>query len=1805
MQEKVNEAQRREHRRINWQVILIDVLLVIIIIAGAYFRLVGVNWDVNKHLHPDERFLSMVQASIKPVEKASDYFNTELSSLNPHNRGYEFFVYGTLPIFIIRYIGEWTGQTDYESITILGRQLSAMADLLTVLLVFLIGSRLYKHRVGLIAATFYACAVLPIQLSHFMTVDTFTNTFGMLAVYAAVLIATRKKSSVSVEEDRAIQEVEPAKQSKVQANIIIAKESPAKPEFVKIRQLLKALWPYILFGLALGMATASKINAVALAFLLPIIEAIRYFKTSPSEREQSLLIIIRNVLIAAIVSLVVFRICQPYAFNGPGLFGLEINQKWWSSLQSLRAQASGESDSPPALQWARRPITFSWTNMVIWGFGLPLGLFAWVSYFGMVWCCFKGEWEKHLPIWVWTGFYFIWQATSWVRSMRYQMLVYPLLAIIAAWALVRLWDSHKEVKFWIVRIKPHVLKWIGIILTVLVILGTAAWAFAFTRIYTRPHTRVAATDWIYENVPGPINLVINTEDRLFTQPLPYRSGDTLIREEPYLIPFQPAADSIITSVRLPYVVDQYGSTDLQRMRVSLLSMDDPAAQLATGWVEQSLQRPENNWQGSALDFTLDSPVTLEKQKAYYLEIALDEGNGLILLNGAAELHLLLSDGSSFNQMLPKFAQTVRPGMAYTMEIVVLESGSISEVTLPHILDFSTNEDPKTVRLLMQAVRQEGTQTTEATLTDTFTAIGDGRGIAYAFKINPPLEVEAPQAIILSLSIIDGQGVLGISGSAPVHESSWDDALPLGKDGYIPYSDSGGIYRGDLNFELYWPDDESKRTRFETNLDQGDYIFISSNRQWGTTVRVPERYPLTSTYYRNLIGCPEDKDIVWCYNVAEPGLFQGSLGFELAAVFESFPNLGGLEFNSQFAEEAFTVYDHPKVLIFKKTAGYDPMKTREILRAVDLTQVISITAKQADDYEIPALDGTISPQSTLLLSEDRLEEQRENGTWSDLFDRESPINSNESLAVIALYLFVSLLGIAVYPLIRLALPGLPDKGYPFIRLAGLMLLAYLVWLAGSIGIDFSHLTIFITLIAIVLTGIILAVIQRKSIVEDMRKNWRYYLVIEGLALLAFLFFLYIRMGNPDLWHPYKGGEKPMDFSYLNAVLKSTTFPPYDPWFAGGYINYYYYGFVIVGVPIKFLGIIPSTAYNIILPIWYSMLFIGAFSVGWNLFTAIRGRQTKKDNDGDVPHKKVFGAAFWAGLATALFLSLLGNLGTVQLMINVFQRLGSGGAPIEGARIAEQLNWLLQGFVMFLKKTPLPLYPGDWYWFPSRVIPGEAITEFPFFTFIYADLHAHLIALPMAVFAVAWGISVLFSRGRWGASDGRHKVLSFVLSFLFGGIIIGALKPTNTWDFYTYLIFNMVILGYTLWRYYKPKEMEFTRPNWQKIAVVILPILLLVFITIVLYRPFTYWYGQGYSEVGYWTGDKTPLKSYLIHWGLFLFVILSWMIWESYHWMATTPMSVLKKLKPYKQILLAAGIVIILLLFGLLITKVSVAIIIVPVGFWAVILILRPGQSDGKRLILFMIGTALALTLAVELIYLKGDIGRMNVVFKFYMQAWVLFALSTGMCINWLLKSLRHWHVWTLFIWELIFFGLICAAAMFPLLGAIDKIRDRMTSDAPHTLDGMTYMEYSKYYDMGLEMDLSQDYWAIRWMQDNIQGSPVILEGQAYEYRWGNRYTIYTGLPGVVGWNWHQRQQRAILRSNIVQERVDEVGEFYLTEDRMFVEQFLEQYEVSYIVFGQLERAFFPGPGLDKFEIWDGVLWDEVFRYEDTVIYEVRR
>jgi uncharacterized membrane protein len=162
---------------------------------------------------------------------------------------------------------------------------------------------------------------------------------------------------------------------------------------------------------------------------------------------------------------------------------------------------------------------------------------------------------------------------------------------------------------------------------------------------------------------------------------------------------------------------------------------------------------------------------------------------------------------------------------------------------------------------------------------------------------------------------------------------------------------------------------------------------------------------------------------------------------------------------------------------------------------------------------------------------------------------------------------------------------------------------------------------------------------------------------------------------------------------------------------------------------------------------------------------------------------------------------------------------------------------------------------------------------------------------------------------------------------------------------------------------------------------------------------------------------------------------------------------------------------------------------------------------------------------------------------------------------------------------------------------------MAVEAPRTLNGMAFMQYATYDDLNTNMDLGQDYRAIRWLQENVEGSPVIVEGNMVEYHWGTRFTIYTGLPNVVGWNWHQRQQRASGPDFLVPDRVSAVNEFYLSDDASVAQDFLREYGVRYIILGQLERALYPGPGLNKFEAHDGSLWSEVYRDGETVIYEV--
>jgi YYY domain-containing protein len=520
--------------------------------------------------------------------------------------------------------------------------------------------------------------------------------------------------------------------------------------------------------------------------------------------------------------------------------------------------------------------------------------------------------------------------------------------------------------------------------------------------------------------------------------------------------------------------------------------------------------------------------------------------------------------------------------------------------------------------------------------------------------------------------------------------------------------------------------------------------------------------------------------------------------------------------------------------------------------------------------------------------------------------------------------------------------------------------------------------------------------------------------------------------------------------------------------------------------------------------------------------------------------------------------------------------------------------------------LPIGWGEWFWPPSRALPGDTITEFPFFTFTYADLHAHMLALPITLLVLALALSFVYQHWRYEGTNKKGFFLQIGLTVAFTGLVLGALKTTNTWDWPTYLALVSVAVIFSVFKYgdipawFFPNSKAWLRKCLMSLAIIVA----IAAFSALFFLPFSRNYAQAYGSIRKWTDSHSPLGSYLVHWGLPFFLIVSWFVWETRQWMANTPASALEKVKPYLVYLEVLAILFFTILALLTVMGIKIGGLVGILAAWDLVLLLRPGISDEKRIVHFLIGTGLFLTLFVELFVLVGDVGRMNTVFKFYYQAWTLLNISATAALVWLIPAVKNtWKERNAAIWQVVLAVLLISVYLYPVTAATDKMRDRMSESTPNTLDGLEFMKTSTYWDMDRLMDLSQDYAAIKWMQENVQGSPVIVEANTVEYRWGNRFTIYTGLPGVLGWNWHQRQQRGALDYNGIASRLEEIPAFYLTEDANAAVAFLKKYNVEYIILGQLEQAYYPGNGLLKFEQYDGIYWKEVYREQDTVIYQV--
>ena len=1517
------------------------IILVAILLIASYLRFTGLNWDEGQWIHPDEGHMRGTLSSISMPDSLSLYFDTHNSPLNIRNSGGQY-SYGTLPLFLTRLTGEWLDRACGESpgrlnaavVSLLmgpasaecdpgtftgfrsaqvGRALSALADLGTVLLVYLIGRRLYGEAVGYLAAGLVALTVFSIQQAHFFTVDSMACFFVTLTVYFSVRASQSGSGALS---------------------------------------LSKGWIDFGLAGLATGLATACKIDA-ALASLLVALAAASHFTFHVSRsRSRSLFIVhcslVLCLVLAGLLALVAFRIAQPYAFEGPGFFGVRPSPEWFGRLSQIRVEQSGEADLPWGQQWTNRaPIIFPWINMVVWGMGLPLGLAAWAGWALAGFELWRGK-RVHLTLWVWVSLLFLYQSTRWVKAMRYSLTLYPIFIILAAYLLVRLCrsssrcsDDFSRSK----RLKSLLRRRVGFGVTAVVVVGTALWASAFFSIYLRPHTRLAASRWIYENIP--------------------------------------------------------------------------------------------------------------------------------------------------------------PGVTVANE-----------------------------------------------------------------------------------------------------HCDW--GVPLRIDGHDPFA---GMYTG-FEMQHYHEDTWDKRLQLFDWLDRADYIALASNRLYSSIPRLRARYPLTTEYYR--------------------ALFAGELGFELLADFTSYPALGPFVFPDQEcpfplmeaeytpqisnlqspisnsivvplppAEEAFSVYDHPRVLIFRKVRDdYSRERVEEVLGGINVERAL---------HGLKPVQATAAPNA-LEFDPETWADQQAGGTWSErcpepcpeprrrpvegMFDRESLLNRYPGLAAVAWWIVVTALGWLAFPLLFVALPCLRDRGYGLARVLALLLIAYLTWLAASLRVwPNTRGTILGMVLLLALVGGGVGWFKRRELRHFLRGQWRLLLLTEGLFALLYVVWIGARLLHPDLWHPIVGGEKPMDFAYLNAVTKSTWFPPYNPWFSGGYLNYYYFGFVIVGTLIKLIGTVPAIAYNLAVPLFFALTGVGAFSVAYNLFG---GRRR---------------GAWLAGVTSLVFTVLLGNLGVVRLIRGALISLGGEPFPSTIPGFAETAAMFRGLWEVIAHGAMLPLRTESWYWNPTRIIPaapGEVgpITEFPAFTFLYADPHVNMIALPLTLLALA---VIVY----WASTSRPHWA-----SLLIGSLVIGALYPTHTWDYPTYLVLGLAGLALGALRLWKSPRLP------KSVWAFAWRALLLIGLSLLFYLPYIQNYAAGYTSISKWEGSRTPAVIYFWIHGVMLFPLLTYMLIEVRR-LVVRPAREGQSLSIVHCSLFIGSLLIALVLFFL---GYHVALVVVPIAALAALLVLAPGLPSEQRLLWLMVGLAMALSLVVEVVVLAGDIGRMNTVFRFYQQVWILLCIAAAVSLAWVRERAQDWRPERCpepvactepgrsegrrQLWWGGMAALILGGALFLPFGLRARAIDRMTPDVGLTLDGMAFMEHGIVFDGnpeqgGREISLAGDYAAIRWMQDNIQGSPVILEGLGYrEYLWCNRVSIHTGLPAVIGWRWHQVQQRTVLPSSVVDWRRDDVNECYNTTDVARAQDILALYGVRYVYVGDYERAYYDAEGLNKFDemVAQGYL-RVVYDAQGVRIYEV--
>ncbi len=852
-----------------------------------------------------------------------------------------------------------------------------------------------------------------------------------------------------------------------------------------------------------------------------------------------------------------------------------------------------------------------------------------------------------------------------------------------------------------------------------------------------------------------------------------------------------------------------------------------------------------------------------------------------------------------------------------------------------------------------------------------------------------------------------------------------------------------------------------------------------------------------------------------------------------------------------------------------------------------------------------------------------------------------------------------LGAAVLPFTLLLFQKLPDRGYAFTKMVGLLLVSFLFWLMGSLGFVGNNLGgILLALVGVL--GLSAWAWRRSQPLPALRSPQfiRHILITELLFAIIFALWVWVRAQNPAI----AATEKPMEFAFLNSLGRTPTFPPADPWLSGFAISYYYFGYVMTSVIARLAAVPEPVAFNLALAWLVAGTAVGAFGLVYNLIASQshRGHRDLRETQGEKSAPSAKSAvsswgsnnrrrAVLLGLIAALAIPIAGNL---EIGLEIAHANGLGSVQFWQWLDVRELN-----SPAVIVETPRYETSSWWWWRSSRVIHEytldgraeeglEPIAEFPGFSFILGDLHPHALALPFALLS----LMVAFL---WYLKAGERK---FPLSglvrdplFWFTALLLGGMSFLNTWDV---LIYSFVTLAaHFLGRW---QTQGWDKQLWRETAVLAL---WLIIPAIILYLPF---YLGFRSQAGApfllpFLMRPTRLPHFLTIFGMPLSVITIWL----------AAITVRQRFRGWQNgvktaVILLLGLLLLMLFLGWVIAAspegagrvislandlglalpvrqsgihfdwgVRAVIILLPtllgsrlawpgvillltalialiVTIWSEeatedtedteieiepepelelelelededlqftpLLLLRVTLSP-LPFVLLLIFTGALLTLGPEFVYLRDNFGqRLNTVFKFYYQAWLMFGVAALFALDTLWREFKRvrWAAAAVYAGTFVislafpFYAVQSRAAEFR--GPVDAVER-----APLTLNGLAQVERFN----------RDEYDAIQWLRENVNGTPTILEAVGGQYSQYGRISSSTGIPTALGWAGHEYQWRGPNTPEPGQ-RDPAVRDIYGAANWNNTSAWLNSLDVQYIYVGPLELSTYGPQAREKFD-----------------------